>query len=142
MKKIILTSPNFTGNVVFAYNEQGILVIYHNESDMDEKALRWLLKYLPNDVEGLKALSSKITGRLEEVPADVSFDAFWNLYDKKVNRKRSEPMFKKLTDEEKLQCVVAVKPYKRYCSNNGRGIADPEKYINQRYFETDWRNLK
>lgn len=139
MKKYVLTSPRFAGNVTFWYNEDDILVYFHNEAEMNIQQHSWLLRHLPTQEDAIKPLSSVIEGTLELLPEDLSFDRFWNAYARKVNRARVEPMWKKMSDAEKLQAIMQIKPYERYLQRTGfRGKADPENYLRKGYFTTDW----
>lgn len=143
MKKYILTSPMFTGSVTFGYNDDGFLVLYQNETEMNPTQHSWLLANNPVNGQYLEQLAKRIKGQLKEVPADLSFDTFWDKYDKKINRKRCEPMWKKLSDAEKLQALTNIKPYERYLERSGfRGKADPENYLKKEYYAVDWAKEK
>lgn len=142
MKKYILTSPKFTGSVNFGYDDGGFLVLYHSETEMTDKQKEWLLKNLPLGSGNLEALSKLIDGQLKEIPADLSFDTFWDKYDKKINRKRCEPMWKKLNDASKMQAISNVKPYDSYLQRTGIAKAHPENYINKEYYSVDWNREK
>lgn len=143
MKKFILTSPKFTGEVIFGYNETDRLVYYENTSTMTEHHLDWLLGHLPHASAWIDIIAKKAPGaRIVEVPEDLTFDRFWIAYDKKINRKRAEPLFEKLNAAAKMQAIVRIKAYQEYCHYKQRGIADPEKYLRDRFFETDWNKVK
>lgn len=140
MKKYILTSPKFTGTVVFGYSpDTDFLKLYHNESEMSDQQQVWLLQHLPYSLAEVVSLAKKISGTLEEIPQDISFDVFWELYGRKVNLKRCKPLFDGLSDENKLLAITRIKPYFKYCERTGfRGKADPDKFLRNQYFETDW----
>lgn len=140
MKRFQLTSSLFQGSVLFGYNDEGWLTFLKNDAEFTDKQHAWLFSEgrFPARIELVAALVSKIRGTLSELAPDISFDAFWELYDKKINRKRTEPLYKKLPEEEMLKAINAVKPYQKYCQRINRGIADPEKYIRYAYYETDW----
>lgn len=143
MKKYALTSLKFTGQIMFGYNDSRALVYYHNESDMPFDGHSWMLRNLPLGEDEITPLSKKLIGTLSEIPADLSFEKFWEDYGKKINKKRTEPLFERLNDGEKMLAVMRVAPYKSYCARTKfRGIADPEKYLRDRYFETDWSKEK
>jgi len=141
MQKFILKSPKFEGQVTFGYDHNGDLIFYHNEIP-DEKVIKWINKYTPINRENLEAFKQKVQATITEVPEDLSFDRFWNTYEKKHNRKRAEPLFEKLNDADKMQAIMRVKAYFEYCWKTKRGIADPEKYLRERYFETDWYRMR
>lgn len=142
MRKFILTSDRFTGRMVFGFHlEFDVLVFYSNETEILRDQHTWLLKYLPHTPADLKHLVEKVKGVIAEEPADISFDAFWIAYSKKINKIRALPLYNKLSSEDKLMAIVKIKAYRRYCNENKRGIVDPERYLKDRYFETDWRGI-
>jgi len=136
----MLTSPKFTGEVMFGYDHNGDLIYYNNEIN-DEVVVKWMKRFIPIDINELQSFKTKVQATVTEVPEDLTFDRFWNAYDKKINRKRAEPIFKKLTDGEKMQAIVRIKAYQEYCHYKHRAIADPEKYLRE-LFETDWGKMK
>lgn len=137
MKKFILTSPKFSGQVTFGYNGDGHLVFFNNEIP-EPAVIIWMKRYLPLSETELVEFKSKVHATVVEVPEDLTFDRFWNLYDKKINRKRAEPLFEKLAEADKMQAIMRIKAYQEYCHYKRRGIADPEKYLRDRFFDTDW----
>jgi hypothetical protein len=141
IEKYILTSPSFKGNAVFGFSG-GFLSYFENESEMNEEQLRWLYGHFPFTLENLVAIQSKIKGRLEQVPTDLGFDVFWDSYDKKVNRKRCEPLWKKLTDAERITCLRSIAAYNSYLKRVGfRAKMDPENYLKREAFSNPWNSL-
>lgn len=137
MRKYILTSPRFNGTVTFGYDANDSLVFYHNECD-NEAAINWLKNNLPVSEQALKELKKNIDGSIQEVPQDLSFDTFWDTYDQKINRKRVEPLWKKLSDANKMLAIMKVKSYDAYINRKGIGKANPDNYLSREYFLTDW----
>ena len=142
MRKFILTSPKFEGAVTFGYNADNRLIYYENTTSMTIKQLDWLLANLPQASTWIGNIKTDSGTRVVEIPEDLSFERFWNLYDKKVNRLRAEPLFEKLNEAEKFKAIMRVKTYKEYCHLTHRGVSDPEKYIRSKYFETDWDKVR
>lgn len=144
MKKYVLTSVNLVGSVVFGYEDSGLLVFYDaSPAEMSEKQLVAVLKYLPREEAELQALADKTKCTLELLPEDLSFDTFWDRYDKKINRKRCEPMWRKLNDAEKLEAIRNIKPYEAYLERTGfRGKVDPDNYFKKEYYLVDWKREK
>ena len=150
MKKYVLTSDMFTGQVTFGYNENGYLVYYNNESDWTDTQFDWFYRvhidtesiWLPLFSTNIQVLSQKIKGKLTEVPPDLSFEAFWNAYGRKINRKRSEDIYKKLSDAKRLKCILSIKPYLDYLSRvKWRNQADPDTYLRQEMYDSNWNQL-
>lgn len=139
MKKYTLTSPKFDGQILFGYNDSRVLVYFNNETTMTFDQHAWVLKKLPLGEDEIDPLSKKINGVLAEVPEDISFDRFWDDYGKKINLKRCKPLWAKLTEGEAMTAILRIPAYKAYLKRtNFRNTADPEKYLRDRYFETDW----
>lgn len=141
MRKYILTSPRFNGTVTFGYDANDCLVFYHNECD-NEAAINWLKNHLPVSEQALKDLKKIIDGTIQEVPPDLSFDTFWEAYDKKINKKRCEPIWKKLSDGVKMQAILNIKSYDAYLGRTGIGKCMPENYLKREYYTVDWKREK
>lgn len=139
MKKFVLTSPKLQGQVTFGYNDDGFLIFFHNEAEMNREQHQWMLNNNPGLQQNITILAQIIQGRLEELPEDLSFDRFWVDYGKKINKARCIPLYNKLKDADKMLCLRGIRPYDRYLNRNPwRGKADPETYLKKRMFETDW----
>jgi len=142
MEKYILTTTKIEGEITFGYNSTGYLVYFTMPENLDDNTSRALLKNLPRVTEELERITTGRDVKIQKVPEDLSFDKFWRVYDKKINRKRAEPLYNKLKDGEKMLAMMRVADYKDACSRLKRGVADPEKYIRDAYFETDWKREK
>lgn len=142
MIKYMMTSSKFSGKIIFGFDND-FLAFYHDNSELNEAQKRWLFTNFPFTLEGLKAISKVIQGKLELVPIDLSFDAFWDEYAKKVNRIRCEPLWKKLSDAEKMTCIISIKHYDNYLKRMGnRAKLDPENYLKKESFQNNWASLK
>lgn len=145
MKKYILTSDYFIGSVTFGFNTANWLTFFSNDAEFKEdRQYKWLfdVERFPIRLEQIADLAKKIKGTLKEVPADLSFDTFWDKYEKKINRKRAEPMWNKLSDAERMQAIMNIKPYDCYLQRTGIGKAHPENYLKKEYYSVDWKREK
>jgi len=141
IEKYILTSPSFAGNVVFGFYG-GYLVTFSNESEMNGDQRKWLYTHFPFTLQNLTAIQTQIKGRLEQVPVDLTFDAFWEVYGKKVNRKRCEPQWKKLSEAERITCLRSIPAYNSYLKRmHNRAKLDPENYLRRESFQNPWNSL-
>lgn len=142
MKKYLLKSTKFTGSVVFGYDERGYLVLYSNEAEMPDKHINWCAHNLPAKEEYLERYKEIIKGTITEVPMDTSFEVFWNAYAHKVNRKRCEPLYKKLTEADRALCIMSIKAYTAFLKRNPhRPKQDPENYLRKESFRNEWHSL-
>lgn len=141
MRTFRLTSPNFTGHITYAFNADGYLIQYINEAELSEAQFKGLLPRTPLTVSDVQRLTAGTTGKLDEMPPDLSFTTFWaQIKDgKKINKKRCIPLFDKLNSDKKYLAIIKWNPYVSYCTANNRIIADPETYLKKEYFDNDWR---
>lgn len=143
MKHFILTSTAFTGSIEYKYCEDGYLISYKYDATMSQKQREFILRKMPLTIHGFQDLIGKSkTLNVEEVQTDMSFDNFWNLYDKKINRKRCMPIWDKLSDADKLKCLNSIAQYIKYLHRTGyRDQKDPDGYLRDRLFETEWNKI-
>lgn len=139
--KYTLTSPKFNGNLVFGLTGD-VLTLVENNTDMVKHQMEWVLGVLAQGRK-LNQLSQMIAGSLEMVPTDLSFDAFWKAYNKKINRKRCEPLWKKMSDAERVECLMNIPKYHAFLKRfPTRGKLDPESYLRKGAYQNDWSKIK
>jgi len=136
MKKYAVSSTKkaFEGTLMFEYDEEGILELFQNDSSMTVEQLIFLHSRFPFVESELLNISKNL--KVEEI-TDVTFDCFWEKYDKKVNRKRTEILWYKLSIADRQVCLSKINKYKNYCRMNNRLMKDPDTYIRNRSWEDE-----
>ena len=71
----------------------------------------------------------------KEKQLNISFDTFWNLYDKKVSKDKCEIKWNKLTDKEREDIINHIPKYKS-ATPDKQFRKDPETYFNNK----TWRD--
>lgn len=66
---------------------------------------------------------------LTPVPEDTSFDKFWNAYGLKRNKKRSERLWKRLMEEERVKCLAYIPKYLIEVRQAGIGQKYPDTFL-------------
>ena len=135
MNEYVFTSKLFTGQLLFGYNEEGILIKFINEAELSDTQMLFLRSNFPFIDDELSKIVGK-SGKIERI-IDLRFDKFWILYDKKVNRKRCEILWHKLSNGDKQVCLSKINRYKNYCKLNNRLMKDPDTYIRNRNWEDE-----
>jgi hypothetical protein len=139
--KYTLTSAKFDGKLVFGYTD-GLLTYYENAAEIKVANYKWFLENLPLVPAQLKKIADAIPGKMEVVPEDLTFDAFWDAYAKKVNRIRCEPLWKKMSEADRIECLQSIKAYDGYLRRmNGRAKLDPENYLKKESYRNPWNQL-
>lgn len=138
--KYVMTSKKFEGEVFFGYNELGRLTYYENASDMPDDHHVWLIKNLPGELARIEVLKSTIQGRIQEVPMEVTFEAFYDPFPRHRNKHRCIPLWKKLSEKHKIMAILSVEPYKNYLKRTGCFAQLPETYLQKQEYLNDWRS--
>jgi hypothetical protein len=124
------TKFNGTLELVYGDNEQLLRVIL-DDAIISQETLRQLLTVMPLTIAILLG-SFKNGGTIIEKDYIITFDEFWNAYDKKINKKRVQPLWDKLKTPLKIKAFTGIKKYDAYLSRpdvNWRSKADPETYL-------------
>jgi hypothetical protein len=151
MRKFSLTHANaWSGEIFITYNAKMLLVsIDATEANPIGKAhIKWLLENAPvqltEDFEKeLLAFIKPKDCKLVEVELDNSFDTFWKVYNKMVNRKRAEDCYKKLSGVNKYLAIASVKKYDKYLKRLTwkKTKQDPDTYLRTENYKTDWDKI-
>jgi hypothetical protein len=112
------------------------------DGELTEQQVNYLLSKFPfteKDLHALRDSSAKKTISIKSMDEDLSFEAFWSRFGKKIHPHRCEPLWKKLSDSTKQLALNSIAPYSAYLSRSG-GIAQvsPENFIKRKYWLTDW----
>lgn len=139
--KYIVTSKSTGNSVSFEYDLEGLLVAFRIEVETytreeHSKMMNNVLIY-EKDMERFQK-NPKIEVKM--VPADLSFDNFWNCYgeaygEKVGKKKMTENAWTKLSAVDKVLALGNIKKYKFAQARRGHEMAYPSTYLNQRIFE-------
>lgn len=137
MRKYVLTSPDFTGELIFGYNSEGVLVYFENKADLQDAHWQYLSKNMPFVDTELAGIVKK--GKLTEI-TDLSFARFWAAYNNKVgNKKRAEKLWVALQENERIAVLEHLPKYNYYLkTHQGLMKAYPETFLNQRRWENEY----
>ena len=130
---------------LFKYDLNGNLKLFEIcEGELVAKQISWLFSAnFPANEHQMQTIwmkDEKYTKVfiVEVSPADLSFEALWNLYDYKVSRQDAETKFKKLKPAEVIKCFTETPYYLDHLKKNpGIGKLHLATYINKRRFEDE-----
>ncbi|AUX17370.1 hypothetical protein [Flavobacterium columnare] len=75
---------------------------------------------------------------IEKSPADLSFDALWNLYGYKESRKDAEKFFSKLKEADVIKCFIQVPKYKKKIALTGIAQALLGTWLNKQRYNDEY----
>ncbi|WP_395075358.1 hypothetical protein [Flavobacterium sp.] len=130
---------------LFKYDLNGILKLFEiEEGELTDDQMKWL--YSPK----FPATESIILNtwmkhekyinlfNVEVSPADLSFEALWELYDYKVSKLDGIKAFNKLKQGDVIKCFIEVPYYlKSLIKNPGIGKLHLSTYISKRRFDDE-----
>lgn len=151
MIKIIATG-SFKGAITLMYGEKGIgaeaeapiLIVDMSAAVLDDRQRAYILGNVPLRYgAGFEQWGGgKLTFVFEDFEPDFDKD-FWTPYGHKLNRKRSLAWWGRASMVKRVKAVVRLNGYLRHLARNQwKNKANPETYLNDEYFETDWDNVQ
>lgn len=138
MKRYLITSPRFTGQAELIYNDSRIIHISLVDTEMDASTAQAFIRCVScNESE----VASRFSDETKIVSADVevTFEMFWKTYHKKINKARAVKLWNSLTETDRANAYVGIRPYNKYLfENKWRSKADPDTYLRNRYWENEY----
>lgn len=140
MKKYIVTSTQFMGELVFGYEHNQLIYMDLDAISEVPSFLAYVYNKLPVSSEALHGwLASSKTMKIREVPSDLSFKNFWNTYDYKVgNKPKSEKLWNAMTDASKALAISKIKLYREAKKNEGTAMLYPERFLAYKTYENEF----
>lgn len=138
--KYQITSSKFNGNLLFGLTGD-VFTLIENNSDLSKEQMNWMLGVLSKG-SNLKQLAQRVSGQLSVVPTDLSFESFWNAYNWKRNRYRAEPLWNKMTEAERIECLLNIPQYHHWQRQNNVAMLNPDNYLKRAEYKTNWTQLK
>jgi hypothetical protein len=140
MKKYIVTSSQFMGELVFGYQHNQLVFMDLDAISEVPSFLAYVYSKLPVSSEALQGwLASSKTMKIREVPADLTFENFWNTYGYKVgNKPKAQKLWNALKDQKKALALMKIKPYQKYVEAAAIAMIYPERYLSQERYENEF----
>jgi hypothetical protein len=144
MKKLLLTSPGFAGEVEMIYGtDKMLMLIDMRAAELSERQIKYMTSTAPViyvDLLSFKAAFGSDTLSVIEGDYKVIFDMFWTEYNVKRNRDRCEKIWDKMSEVKRVQAFAGLKAYNRHLAlNSWKTKADPESYLRKEFWLNDWK---
>lgn len=141
MKRFLITSQKFAGTAEIFYNADGVLCkIDTTDTGMNALTIAAFKRTVSATVDEVASVFSPGT-TIVEAEFTVSFEMFWKKYDKKINKVRCMKLWDKMNQTEQVQAFFGVDAYHKFLKKEswGRGKADPETYMRNKYWENEYK---
>ena len=139
MKLFTLTSSTFTGEVIFEFNDSGLLLSFDSKgADLTEGQQVFLLRNMPRELAEVKAMLEKSpNAKFTEFVQEITFDMFWNRYNDKIrsSRKKAETKWKRMSKTNQAKAYYGIAKYE-----NSIPIGVAKKYAESYLNAELWNN--
>ena len=130
---------------LFKYNLNGHLREFKiEEGELNAAQMKWLFSgsNFPANETIIKSVwmtdkGYKAKFEVEKFVADISFDAFWNLWDLKVKKEPSEKAWNKLSEADKIKCFLNYKRYHAHLTKTNQAKAHLVTWLNQKRYNDE-----
>lgn len=144
MSKFIVLHKASEKKVTFSYGGvSGLLVgLEFSPANWTEENVHFMLK-LANSLRTEVSFWQKMELPDKEfdfmqVPQDLSFKTFWNLYGNKVGKMAATmKTWDKMTDADKIECLLFIPRFKNKKQVDGTAMPYPSTFLNQKYWLAD-----
>lgn len=142
MRRFLITSQKFTGTAELLYNDQEVLNrIDCTQTDMSADTVAAFKRAVPVLINALlKEPWCGADTTIIEADFEVSFLMFWKRYDKKINKKRAQLAWNKLSKSEQVKAFYGIDAYTKFLKiENWRPKQDPENYLKNLMWENEYK---
>jgi hypothetical protein len=141
MRLFQITSPGFTGYAELVYDDKGVIqIIDFSNAEMNDMQMLQFKDRITIQVNNLASGFKNTRVTIVEKDYEVTFEQFWKKYNKKINKKRTQPLWDRLSKADQVKAYTGITPYDKYLAQEKwRPKADPEKYLRDRYWENEYR---
>ncbi|MFN4249286.1 MAG: hypothetical protein ACK4EY_16280 [Flavipsychrobacter sp.] len=142
MKNYIVTSEEVVGEIEIRYDDRGLFYGIIIRAELEPTTLHWVVSNIPITASKINVWQQHFT--VLEVPNDISFEAFWhNWPEEKIDRKRAENVWKRMSLKDKTRAIWVLGAYKRYCQRNPyKSPKSPAAWLNEKKYENDYNKMR
>lgn len=138
MRRFLIASKKYTGQVEVLYVADLLQRIDFAGAELNAEQRTGLKKLVPTSFADFETVMTALGATVVEEAYRVTFEDYWRQVKKKVNTKRARIIWDKLSQVDQVLAVMALPKYYKYLQKNNRLEADPETYLKNGYYETQW----
>lgn len=127
---------------IFKYDLNGNLNSFENTGQpLNEAQKKWFFiegNFPFDESRILQMIQSSVLKNnfeIQKIPAEISFDDFWQAYGKIGTKSLAKKKFEKLKSNEVIQAFLGIKKEQQKKKNDGTAMPYAETYLNQKRWE-------
>lgn len=140
MKKMILTSEKMQGEITLVFGKDLKLELVDlQKAELTLEQIDWFWSRVQlNWSDALKVRFAPLS--VVESNVEITFDMFFDKYDKRINKARCKTIWAKLTEADRAKAYFGLWKYEKHLSaNTWKNKADPENYLRKRFWENEYK---
>lgn len=135
-RKFIVTSTKFDGAITFKFALNGFLKEFKITAQLSPDKHKAVLVRVPLHISNIKKLNELGNVDIEEVPADLSFDNFWQTYANYAGKKKAcRMMWERMSEIDRTEALNGISIYKQRKAYDKTALAYPDTYLRNRIWE-------
>lgn len=118
---VIVSAPEMDGNIAYYFDMEGVMrIMKNNMQTKDSNVLKFIQTHSPLNEDlikpfiGIAKSKFKMKLQIDNIPADLSFESFWVVYNYKKGKADAETEWNKLADFDKVKVFKALPKYNHY----------------------------
>ena len=143
MRRFLITTETnaYTGEAELVYKDDGMLCKINLENAQMNRAITSSFKKMvPDHVDDLAIVFANTKAVVVEVDFDVTFEMFWEKYNRKINKSRCIALWNKLSKADQVKAFYGIDKYEKFLKKeHWRPKADPETYLRNQYWMNEYR---
>lgn len=143
MKKILLTSSSFPGEVQLLYNdEKKLILIDFREATLNDEQIKALKALTPFefDKQNFRASFRSDTLIVTEEDFVITFDMFFDKYAERINKDRCLKVWNRMNNADRTLAYTKLYLYERHLKIlTWKSKANPETYLKSKFWLNDWK---
>lgn len=145
MKKIVITSTRFNGEVAAVYDADEVLhSISFADCDANASQRKGLKEFIPVRLAGFNAEGFVIPDGVMIASSDyeISFEEWYEKFGKKRNKIPANKLWDKLSKAKKIKCATRTPAYLKHLKKNTwLQQMYPDTWIRGEHWEDEWETL-
>lgn len=141
MRKFVLTSSKMEGQIEIVFNENEISIVDFSKAKLTVEQRDYFLRHVAVCLFDLEAFVKQSRFTCVEADIEITFEMFWDKYAFKVDRKRAEKIWDKMSKAKKISAFYGIDRYDRYLRRTAdwRNKMEPKTYLKNERWEDEWR---
>lgn len=144
MRKFLISSPKFSGNIEMVFNQEGVLMsVSFVNASLTIGQIQFVLKHTPAVMDGLNGSEAFKGAIIAEDTYEITFEMWFDKYNFKRNKKPAEKIWAKMNTVDKVLAYYNTDSYLRHLKNTEwQNQMYPDTYLRNEHYRTEWDKLK